>query len=113
MYNESEGQAVVLHFFQETMITITLPPALEKIVSERAERQGTTPGLLVLDDLAQLYSVTPLVEPQKDETLAEYWADYIGTIDSSEVVEGGANLSQDTGRKFAELMRKKYRGDNA
>jgi hypothetical protein len=91
------------------MVTITLPPELEQVVTERAHGQGTTPELLVIDSLEKLY-LSPAVPPVEDEkTLADYWADYIGTVDSSELVPGGANLSQNTGRKFAELMVEKYR----
>jgi hypothetical protein len=90
------------------MITITLPPELEKTVSEKAEQQGTTPELLVLDELRLRFS------PEKPElgsegTLADFLGDFIGCIHSSEVVPGGAQMSTDSGKKFAAGMVKKRR----
>lgn len=37
-------------------MTITLTPEIERILTARAERQGTTPELLVLNDLNGLYA---------------------------------------------------------
>ena len=61
------------------------------------------------DDGLQVVLDSPATLAQKPQSLADYWADYIGSLDSSEVVPGGANLSSDTGDKFAELMMEKYR----
>ncbi len=36
-------------------MTITLTPELESALARRAERQGTTPELLALHDLQELY----------------------------------------------------------
>ena len=92
------------------MVTITLPPELEKNITERANRQGTTPELLTLDSLNQMYIPPAFLSPiEAEETLADYWADYIGTIDSREIYPEGSQLSENTGRKFAELMMEKYR----
>jgi hypothetical protein len=90
-------------------MTITLPPELERVLEQRAQQQGTTPEMLAIDSLAKLYMPPAVLPAEEGETLADYWADYIGTIDSSEVVPGGANLSENTGRRFAELMVEKYR----
>ena len=88
------------------MLTITLPPEIEEAVSERAEKQGTTPELYLLEDLRRLYAPVPIPdEPAVEgETMADFFKGYAGTINSSEFVPGGANMSQDTGRKFAQLM---------
>ena len=44
-----------------------------------------------------------------EETLADYLKDHIGVIDSGEHVPGGARMSEDTGKKFAEGMVEKRR----
>lgn len=90
-------------------MTITLTPELEQALEQRARQQGTTPEVLAIDSLTKTYLPRAAFPTEEGETLANYWADYIGTIDSTEFVPGGANLSEDTGRKFAELMVEKYR----
>ena len=97
------------------MITITLPPELESIVTERAQHQGTTPELFLLDDLLQRYAPTPLPEPNAEtkpvegETMADFLKEFIGCVDSSEKYPEGSHLSENTGRKFKELMLEKHR----
>ena len=49
------------------MVTITLPPELEQVVTERAHGQGTTPELLAIDSLEKLY-LSPAVRPDEDES---------------------------------------------
>ena len=44
---------------------------------------------------------------KETETLADRLTDYIGVLSSSEYVPGGAQMSKDTGKKFAEGMVKK------
>ena len=44
-----------------------------------------------------------------EKTLADYLKDHIGVIDSGEHVPGGAHMSEDTGKKFAEGMVEKRR----
>jgi len=41
--------------------------------------------------------------------MADFFAGYIGSINSSDVAPGGSDLSENTGRKFKELMLKKHR----
>ena len=89
------------------MITITLPPELERAVTERAQQQGTTPELVALDTLRQqLLPVAPS-PPVEGQTLADFLGEFIGCIHSSERVPGGAQMSVDTGKKFAAGMVKK------
>ena len=90
------------------MITITLPAELEKAVIQRASKQGTTPELVALDGLREHFLVDP-EPPIAEGTMADFLGDFIGCFDSREVVPGGANLSENTGRKFKELMLEKYR----
>ena len=94
------------------MVTITLPPELERVVTERAKRQGISPELWTLDKLSQSLQAElagdPVPEPaSKDGTMLDFFAGYVGVLHSSEFVPGGAQMSQDTGRKFADGMLKK------
>jgi len=55
-----------------------------------------------------------VAESEKDAqhgSLADYLADHIGVISSSEYVPGGAQMSKDCGKKFAEGMLKKRQND--
>jgi hypothetical protein len=98
------------------MVTITLPPELERVVTERAKRQGTTPELWTLDRLSQSLqaelAIESVPEPtSEDGTMLDFFAGYVGVLQSSEFVPGGAQMSQNTGRKFAEgMMQKRQEG---
>lgn len=95
------------------MTTITLPPEIETPLAEEAQRQGTTTELLTLDKLRALVSPTSPAETERQadvhegETLADFLADFIGVLHSSEYVPGGAQMSVDSGKKFTEGMVKK------
>jgi len=88
------------------MVTITLPPELELTVTEKARQQGTTPQQLVLDELRQRFSPA-LPPPAEEETLADFLGGFIGCIHSGDLVPGGAQMSTDSGKKFAAGMVKK------
>jgi hypothetical protein len=86
------------------MTTITIPPEIEAPLTEAAKRQGTTPELLAVDCLRQQF-VKPVPPPADGaKNLAEYLKDFIGCIDSSEKVPGGARMSENTGQKFTKLL---------
>ncbi len=91
------------------MITITLPPELEAVVSQRAQQQGTTPELYLLDQLREHYlpKHTHTVGDTANETLADFFKGYAGTVNSRKLVPEGVHLSQDTGRVFTSLLVKK------
>lgn len=90
------------------MITVTLPPELEVIVVREAQQRGTTPELLTVEKLRGL--LLPAVSPEAaDLTMADFFAGYVGGLHSSEFVPGGANLSEDTGAKFKDLLLKRHR----
>ena len=94
------------------MVTITLPPELEKVVMERAKQQGTTPELWTLDRLTQSLQAEVAIEDtsgpaSESGSMLDFFEGYVGVLHSSEFVPGGAQMSQDTGRKFAEGMLKK------
>lgn len=95
---------------------ITLTPDIEQALQEQARQHGTTPEQLALDSLRQQFVHTaPSSQPQNGKTqgddvtqyegtLADLLADYIGVLHSGEYVEGGARMSEATGRAFAKLM---------
>ena len=97
----------------EEPMTITLTPDIENALVEQAKEHGTTPEQLALESLRERF-----VEPCEEgaptsgaETLADYLADHIGVIHSSEHIPGGARMSEDTGKKFAEgMIEKRKRG---
>lgn len=88
------------------MVTIILPPELEQTVIEKARQQGTSPELLILDELRQRFSPA-LPSPPAEGTLVDFSGEFIGCIHSSEVVPGGAQMATDSGKKFAAGMVKK------
>lgn len=90
-------------------MTIALPPELEEVIEARARQQGTTAELLIVNKLQEQF-LPPLFEPQDTEgrTMADFFAGYVGGLHSSEFVPGGAQLSEDTGRKFTQLLLKKH-----
>jgi hypothetical protein len=89
------------------MTTITLPPDVEGPLTEAARRKGTTPELLAIDCLRELFvSSARSDEPGTSETLFEFLAGYAGTVDGTTEA-----LSEETGRRFVEgLIEKQHRG---
>ena len=83
---------------------------IERELVKKANQQGTTPELLAIDALRKQFVSPPKAEPdaERAQNLAEFLGDYIGSISSSEYVPGGAQMSKDTGKKFAEGMLKKH-----
>jgi hypothetical protein len=93
------------------MVTITLTPELEKVVIEQAQQQGTTPELLALDKLNEQFLSRPPAASSEEGNLADYLGDFIGCLDSGELVPGGARMSENIGEKFAEgMMQKRNEG---
>ena len=89
------------------MVTIVLPTDLEKTITERAQRNGTTPELLVLKTLRQEFG-TDVTPGANEGTLADFLGDYIGCLDSGEMIPGGARMSENIGERFAEGMLEKH-----
>lgn len=90
------------------MVTIVLPPELEKTITVRALRNGTTPELLVLATLHQEFDSEPVDDIQKG-SLADFLGDFLGCLDSGEIVPGGAPMSENMGEQFAEGMAEKHK----
>lgn len=95
---------------------ITLTPEIEQALNEIAEKQGTTIEVLVLNTLREKL-FTPTAKPnrkisqklQRAKTLADFLAGYVGVLDSNEFTQGGAQMSKNTGKKFAEILIEKRR----
>jgi hypothetical protein len=63
------------------MTTITLPPDLESRLTDAARRRGTTPELLALDGLRQLFAPPPTANGAEGHgTLFDFLDGYIGTV---------------------------------
>jgi hypothetical protein len=78
-----------------------LTPDLEQAIAEEADRLGTTPEMPVLDSLRRRFLSTRKPRTSISEgTLAEFLGDFIGTLRSSDLVPGGARMSEATGREF-------------
>ena len=96
-------------------MTIHLTQELEDLLAKEARKRGTTPELLALDTLRQQFAAPSNENEEEttspDATLEDFLDGYIGVLNSSEIVPGGANLSSDTGRKFAELLMNKRQRD--
>ena len=89
---------------------ITLTPDVEDALTAQANKLGTTPEILALEMLRTHLKKRQLsVETSADMTLAEFLGDHIGSLSSSDYVPGGANLSENTGTRFAAGLLKKYR----
>ena len=52
-------------------------------------------------------SVLDTVSSASDHSMLDFFTGYVGILNSSEFVSGGAQMSQDTGKKFAAGMLKK------
>ena len=94
-------------------MTLSLTPELERALAEAAQRQGTTPEVLAQEFLRErlLPADKPEADLEESGTLAEALADFIGVLSSSEFVDGGAQLSERTGERFAEgLMARREQG---
>ena len=92
---------------------ITLTPDIEQALADQAHKLGTTPEQLALDSLRERFAPALACDAQSEveqkRMLAEFLRDHVGVLNSSEHVPGGARLSEDTGRKFTEILIKKHR----
>ena len=87
---------------------ITLTPDIEQALTEQARQQGTTPEALALESLRRQFVLPTRGESAAPyDTLADFLADSIGVLHSSEYVTGGARLSESTGKTFAAGLLKK------
>ena len=78
-------------------MTQTLKRAIDRLRALSATEQDRI-GQRLLEEL----SPDDGLASDQPETLADWLDGYIGTFDSSDYIPGGARMSEDTGRKFAE-----------
>ena len=90
---------------------LTITPEIETAITQQANQKGVSPQQLALDSLRELF--VPVIRDKTEQalTLADFLSGYVGVIRSSEFVEGGAQLSTNTGNKFAALMMQKRQQD--
>ncbi len=99
-------------------MVITLTSELEQALNELAKKQGMTIESLALKTLQEHLPIQNTRSAQEisrknqnAQTLADSLAGYVGVIDSGEIIEGGAQMSKNTGNKFADiLLEKRLRG---
>ena len=93
-------------------MNITVPTDIEHALVDQARKMETTPERLALDSLRSRFVLSSSeTAPAEEDTLADFLSDFIGVLHSSEHVPGGANLSEASGKKFADsLVKKRNRG---
>ncbi len=86
-------------------MTIDLGPEMEQRLDQLARRRGTTPESLVRS------AVERLLTPEEGDhdapvpgSLAELLQGYAGVFDSREWAAGGAQMSENTGEKFTDIL---------
>jgi hypothetical protein len=97
-------------------VSIHLSPSTESRLAQAAQARGTTPDLLAeefvrerLEAIDDMEAYNP--DAEGPQTLAEQLADFIGVLHSGEDVAGGARMSVDPGKRFAEgMLRKRAQG---
>lgn len=92
-------------------MNITLTPEIEQVLIRVARKQGATVESIVLKTLRECFFQK---ERKKQEgsgmnSLADMLKGDIGTIDSGEIVPGGAQMSTNTGKRFADILAAKRR----
>lgn len=93
-------------------MNITLTPEIERIAVDFAKKQGTDVESVVLKTLRDCFFPKEKKSAKKNvkklpQSLSDLLAGYVGSIDSGELVDGGLQLSENSGKKFAEVLRKK------
>lgn len=89
------------------MTTITLPPEVEEPLAEEARKKGTTPELLAVDCLREIFTSSPEVgKSMGGENLFDFLSGYVGTVNGT-----AEALSENWGQRFAQgLVEKQQRG---
>jgi hypothetical protein len=94
-------------------MTIIITPDIEQALAEEASKMGTTPQELALQCLRARFVPSDGNDTAAPEqgTLADFLAGHIGVLASGEHAPGGADMSQDSGKKFATgMVQKRARG---
>ncbi len=95
-------------------MNITLTQEIEQVLTEKAKKQGITAERLAIKTLRECFlpkkrdtRAKPTEHSHEAVTLADRLADYIGSIDSGDIVEGGAQMSENTGKQFEKILSEK------
>ena len=92
---------------------ISLTPDIERTLIEQARMLGTTPEQLAADSLRERFSqglpCGARSEAERTAALTRLLRDHAGVLDSRGLVPGGANMSEETGGRFTEILSKKHR----
>ena len=83
---------------------LTLTPDIETAIKAQADQEGTTPEQLALEGLRKLFVQSANQTDEAETSLEDFLNGYIGVIHSGEQIEGGANMSEETGAKFTQLL---------
>ncbi len=89
-------------------LKLQLTPDLETALAEQARQRGTTLELLALESLRERF-VAPDAPPVPAQSLADFLGEHLGALQSSEVVPGGARMSEETSKKFAAGLLRQHR----
>ena len=81
------------------MTTIEIPSDVAGPLAEAARQRNTTPEELAVASLRGLFAPRLPTELGGAKNLHEFMKGYIGTVDGPEM-----NLSDDTGKKFTDLL---------
>jgi hypothetical protein len=81
-------------------MTITIPDDLAAGLKAEADRRGMTPEAVALERMKTGISFVPDRPP--GSTAYDRWKSFIGSVD------GPADLSQDTGKKFADGLHENW-----
>jgi hypothetical protein len=92
-------------------MNITLTPDIEQVLRQAAKKQGATVESIVLKTLRECFfqKKNKKQDCSTMNSLADMLQGDIGTIDSGEIVEDGARMSENSGKRFAEILAEKQR----
>ena len=85
---------------------LTLTPDVENAITQQANQRGITPQQLALESLRELFVPASVEAKEHPSTLADFLDGYVGVLRSSEFVEGGAQLSEQTGNMAGRVCRR-------
>jgi hypothetical protein len=87
---------------------LNLTSEIVHALEEQARRKGTTPEQLALAALREKFVIaTPEETAPMEGSLADFLGDFVGSLQSDEHISGGAQMSENSGHKFAQGMIKK------
>lgn len=86
-------------------MVINIPDDLALAITQHAAEEGCDPESLTLATLRERFASSPPATAEAaPATLADLLADYIGQMDGREDLPDGSSLSEDSGKKFADLL---------